>query len=83
MPPQTCPMIDKLKRAIERTEELLNSEAGGSDDPGELRQLIIEAANEIRGEADALEDIRDANKALRNCAEYWQDEAERLASPCR
>lgn len=34
---------------------------------------------ELSGEADKLEPIRDANLALRNAAEYWQEEAEKLA----
>lgn len=75
MPGHTCPMIDKLKRRIEAAYKAASK---GADTEDELRTVLAEVAHELHGEADALEDIRDANLGLRNCAEYWQAEAERL-----
>jgi hypothetical protein len=77
MPGHTCPMIDKLKRRIESAYKSAArvSDAAGED---ELRAILSDIAHELDGEADVLEDIRDANLALRNCAEYWQNEAEAL-----
>jgi hypothetical protein len=34
----------------------------------------------MRGEADALEELRNANLQLRTCAEFWKEEALRLQS---
>jgi len=75
MPGHTCPMIDKLKRRIEAAYKSASSvnDAASED---ELRAILGDIAHELNGEADVLEDIRDANLALRNCAEYWQHEAE-------
>lgn len=76
MPGHTCPMIDKLKRRIVDAYKM-------ADDPpkhaseDELRLLLRDIAHELRGEEEVLEDLRDANLALRTCAEYWQAEAER------
>lgn len=77
MPRHTCPTIDKLKARIEAAFTM-------ADDPPkhateeELRLLLRDIAHELNGEAGVLEDLRDANLGLRNCAEYWQAEAERL-----
>lgn len=76
MPGHTCPMIDKLKRRIVDAYKM-------ADDPpkhaseDELRLLLRDIAHELRGEEEVLEDLRDANLALRTCAKYWQAEAER------
>lgn len=75
MPGHTCPMIDKLKSRIEYAYKLA-SDFKGIDDADSLKALLGDIAHELNGEADALEDIREANLALRNCAEYWQAEAE-------
>ena len=77
MPGHTCPMIDKLKRRIEAAYKMASDQP---EDSGEdaLRQCLKDIAHELHGEADVLEDLRDANLGLRNCAEYWQEEAERL-----
>jgi hypothetical protein len=77
MPKHTCPMIDRLKGCIERAH------ARAADVPDEataeeLHSLLSDIAHELKGEAGALEDLRDANLGLRNCAEYWQEEAARL-----
>lgn len=77
MPGHTCPMIDRLKARIEEAYKMAD-DSSQEDDEDELRLYLRDIAHELRGEADALEDIRDANLSLRNCAEYWQAEAERL-----
>lgn len=79
MPGHTCPMIDKLKLRIENAYKMAES-IDESADQEALRSLLSDIAHELNGEADVLEDIREANLGLRNCAEYWMSEAERLES---
>lgn len=78
IPGHTCPLIDKVQQAIERAFKI----ADRAEDSTDL-ETLISAMKEIRwelnGEADKLETIRDANLALRDAAEYWQEEAEKLA----
>lgn len=78
IPGHTCPLIDKVQQAIERAFRISDSATDSTD-----LETLITAMKEIRwelnGEADKLEPIRDANLALRNAAEYWQEEAEKLA----
>lgn len=78
MPGHTCPMIDKLKKRIETAYDLADSinNAHNDDISGDdLRELLRNIRYELHNEADALEKIRDANLALRNCAEYWEEKA--------
>ena len=77
IPGHTCPLIDKLKGAIDRAFSI--ADAADSADAQELRALVRDIRHELLGESDKLESIRDANLALRNAAEYWQKEAEKLA----
>lgn len=79
MPGYTCPVIDKIKRAIESAYELADADRS-NDKEDDLRQRLRDIAHELRGEDDALEKVRDANSQLRTCAEYWEAEANRLAS---
>ena len=76
IPKHTCPMIDKLKARIQYAHKLASQ--SDESDVESLKSIISDIAHELDGEADALEDIRDANLQLRNCAEYWQAEAESL-----
>ena len=78
MPGHTCPMIDKLKRSIEEAYRLADTPKGETVE--ELMRLLSDIAHELYREADALETLRDANLSLRNAAEYWEQEAERLES---
>ena len=81
MPGHTCPLIDKLKRQIEAAFDLADN--ADSDDIAELKTILRDIRHELRGEADALETLRDANLALRNCAEYWEEKAEDLENETR
>ena len=75
MPRHTCPLIDKLKKRIENAFDFAYS-AETSHDKADLLELLINIRNELRNEAEELEKLRDANLALRNCAEYWEAKAE-------
>ena len=78
IPGHTCPLIDKVQQAIERAFKI----ADRAEDSTDLETLITAIKDirwELSGEAEKLEPIRDANLALRNAAEYWQEEAEKLA----
>lgn len=77
IPDYTCPMIDKLQGAIDRAFRMADD--ANSEDAEVLRTLLRDIRHELLGESDKLEAIRDANIALRNAAEYWQEEAEKLA----
>lgn len=77
IPGHTCPAIDRLKRAITTAHSL--STATEDLNEAELRSRISEIEHELRGEAGALEDLREANLALRTAAEYWQIEVENKA----
>ena len=77
IPGYTCPMIDKLQGAIDRAFRMADD--ANSEDAEVLRTLLRDIRHELLGESDKLEVIRDANLALRNAAEYWQEEAEKLA----
>lgn len=78
IPGHTCPKIDRLKKTIEMVFKIADR-AEDSDDLDELKAAMHEIRFHLNGEADKLEPIRDANLALRNAAEYWQEEAEKLA----
>jgi len=71
-------MIDTLKRRIKEAHRLADASEKNSDD--ELRSVLGDIAHELHGEVDALEDIRSANLALRNAAEYWEEKAKQLES---
>jgi len=78
LPGHTCPLIDKIQQAIDRAFTLADRIIG-SDDLAELQAAIKDIRWELNGESDKLEQIRDANLTLRNAAEYWKEEAEKLA----
>ena len=78
IPDHTCPLIDKVQQSIERAFKI----ADRAEDSTDLETLIAameEIRRELNGEAGNLEPIRAANLALRNAAEYWEKEAEKLA----
>ena len=77
IPGHTCPLIDKIQGAIDRAFRIADD--ADSEDAEELRTFLRDIRDELLGESDKLEAIRDANLALRNAAEYWQQEAEKLA----
>lgn len=77
IPGHTCPLIDKIQGAIDRAFKIADD--AESEDAQELRTLLRDIRHELLGESDKLEALRDANLALRNAAEYWQEEAEKLA----
>ena len=77
IPYHTCPLIDKIQGAIDRAFRIADD--ADSEDAQELRTLLRDIRHELLGESGKLEAIRDANLALRNAAEYWQEEAEKLA----
>ena len=79
MPRHTCPTIDKLKVCIEDAFRMADDVPPHASEE-ELRLLLRDIAHELNGEAEVLEDLRSANLGLRDCAEYWQAEAERLES---
>jgi hypothetical protein len=73
LPKHTCPLIDKLKTRLLNAYRIADDHAN-EDAAGALREI----AHELLGEWDRLEELRSANLALRDCAEYWQAEAEQL-----
>ena len=75
MPGHTCPLIDKLKKRIENAFDFADSVKSNLD-KDDLLKLLGDIRHELNGEADELEKLRDANLALRNCAEYWEAKAE-------
>ena len=77
LPPYTCPLIDKVQGAIDRAYKIADDTL--STDPAVLTQALRDIRNELRGESDRLERIREANLGLRNCAEHWEAKAEALA----
>lgn len=79
MPPHTCRTIDKLKSRLEEAYSLAQ-QGCETDRLDILLNIIREIEYSLRGEIGALEDLRDANLALRTCAEYWQEQAEELQS---
>lgn len=78
MPKYTCPVIDRLKGVIETAFKLADNIPNWVDGVEELRDYIEDIAHELSGEADALEEIREANSALRDCAVYWEEKASEL-----
>jgi hypothetical protein len=79
MPGHTCPAINKLKKRIEAAYKIAKDSAT-EEDAEDLKSNLRAIAHELMGESDALEELRDANIQLRNCAEYWEEEALRLQS---
>lgn len=77
LPPNTCPMIDRVKKALEEAYSLAYSECD-DEDVEDLQSTLRRIEHILQGEADILEDIRDANSALRQAAEYYRDEAEKV-----
>lgn len=76
IPGHTCPMIDRLKGAIDRAFKIADD--ADSQDVEVLQTLLRDIRRELLGESDNLEAIRDANLMLRNAAEYWQNKAEEI-----
>lgn len=75
MPGHTCPLIDKLKKRIENAFDFADK-ARSNLDKDDLLKLLDDIRHELHSEADEFEKLREANLALRNCAEYWEAKAE-------
>ena len=76
IPGHTCPKIDKLKGAIDRSYKI--ADQCDSDDVETLKAALKDIRYELHGESDALEVLRDANLALRTAAEYWEEKFSEL-----
>lgn len=68
LPRNTCPAIDSVKKRILEAERLARS----SQSPEDAEHILGCILNTLSGEADSLEELRDANSKLRECAEYWK-----------
>ena len=77
LPKHTCPLIDQIQKAIDKAYDIANR-VEGSDEVDELNRAVSYIQQELYRLSEDLEPIRDANLALRNAAEYWQNEAENL-----
>jgi len=78
MPNHTCPLIDEVIDIINEAFNIADK-AEDSDEPEDWKQALHDIRHRLSGEAEKLEPIRAANLALRKAAEYWQEEAEKLA----
>lgn len=78
IPSYTCPLIDEVIDIIEAAFNIADK-AEDSDEPEDWKQALHDIRYRLSGEAKKLEPIRAANLALRNAAEYWREEAEKLA----
>lgn len=76
LPPNTCPMIDRVKKAIEEAHSLALNESD-DEDVEDLQATLRRIEHILLGEADILEDVRSANSALREAAEHYREEAEK------
>lgn len=77
LPKHTCPLIDQIQKATDKAYDIANR-VEGSDEVDELNRAVSYIQQELYRLSEDLEPIRDANLALRNAAEYWQNEAENL-----
>ena len=77
MPGYTCSLIDRLQKQI---DDAYSASCNVIDEYDEefLRSLLLDIQNILCGESFKLEDVRKANIQLRNCAEYWRDEYEKM-----
>jgi hypothetical protein len=69
--PHTCPDIDKVQKAIERSEKLCRHD-NARDDEESLRSRLDDIAYELYGLIGELEKLRKANASLR---EWGTEEA--------
>lgn len=67
LPPITCPLIDSVIEGIRDAESAVKRHE--RMDEAELRDACSEVETDLSGLEDILEQIRDANSALRNAAE--------------
>lgn len=79
IPGHTCPKIDKVIQTMDNAFAIADK-VEGSDNLEDLQHAISQIRYCLVGESDNLEPIRAANLALRNAAEYWEKEAERLSA---
>lgn len=70
IPPQTCPLINKVIAQI-RSSEKTSGKATRNLDDAELADRLSDIASELWGAEDTLEDIREANDKLRGLGEFW------------
>jgi hypothetical protein len=74
-PPPTCRTINHIQGEI-RAAVASARDWSPSDTPEQLQALLETIARHLSGEAEALEELREANEALRENAIYWQRRAE-------
>lgn len=81
MPRYTCPDIDRLKSRIQEAYETAKEAVNdGEDNPEALSKALNEIEMTLFEEVLVLEELRAANTQLRECAEYWKEEAENQAT---
>lgn len=77
LPRYTCPLIDKIQKAI-KTAYAATEQVHGKYSAEELNEIISDIKHQLDGLSDDLEQIRDSNLALRNAAEHYQGVVEKL-----
>lgn len=78
MPGHTCPLIDKVIEFITDAEAYTEDNDFGSAKIEDLQALYDHIASEGYSIKAVLEEIRQANSDLRELAEHYNDEAEKL-----
>lgn len=78
MPGYTCPLIDKVIEFINDAEAYTENNDFGSTKIEDLQGLYDHVASEGYGIKAVLEEIREANSNLRELAEHYEEEAEKL-----
>lgn len=79
-PPNTCPQIDALSVQFDAIsgdletfrDDLLEYR---SAEPDEVREIVDQTINALQGARRQLEQLREANEALRECGKYWYQRA--------
>ena len=76
MPNFTCPAIDLVRKAIREAEKQATPHR--ADDEDALRDRLDNVRDILWAEEKRLEQLREANDALRRNAEWWQERAAEL-----
>lgn len=72
IPPETCPLIDKAIKAVEKSEQLA-AKVNKHADEKELRDTLWEIEYTLSGLTDTLEVIRTHNATLRQLGKDWAE----------
>lgn len=78
LPKQTCPAIDAIIKQCKNAQSDISYAIQREDEVDELKTILQNLGYYFKDIASDIEDLRDANSALREYGEYWKARYEEL-----